>query len=163
MAIHSSTHSLIHEAMNEYLNIAHHCIMTGKPAGGCYGFPAALLLFSIVDTIGSYYRGNANFSVKIDGKDLKVDGDGKKHYRILNSSFYNQNLSLKDIEKVYNYYRCLLVHNSALPPNHFLNIGNPTDSLFPRDSNDKIRCVNLVPFTISAFLPFQVFFQLHQI
>lgn len=37
MALHNSTHSLIHEALIEYLAIAEHCISTGKPTGGCYG------------------------------------------------------------------------------------------------------------------------------
>lgn len=146
MVRHSSPTSLIQEAMSEYLDIAHHCIMNGKPTGGCFGFPAALLLFSVVDAIGSYYRGNNSFVVTIDGKSKSIDGDGNKHYRILNSpNYYKMALSEKDIERVYN-YRCLLVHNAALLPNHFLAIGKQTDPVFSRENNSNIKGVNLIPF-----------------
>ena len=83
MAIHNSTHSLIHEALTEYLAIAEHCITTGKPTGGCYGFPTALLCFTIVDAIGSFYHGNTSFTINIDQKARTIDGDGFKHYFIL--------------------------------------------------------------------------------
>jgi len=147
MALHSSTTSLIREAMSEYLDIAHHCITNGKPTGGCFGFPATLLLFCIVDAIGSYYRGNSSFVVMIDGKSKSIDGDGSKHYRILNSPcYYKMDLSEKDIKRVYNHYRCLLSHNAALPMNHALRIGKHTDPVFFRDNNSNISGVNLIPF-----------------
>jgi hypothetical protein len=159
LAIHSSSTSLIQEAMTEYLDIAHHCITSGKPSGGCFGFPAALLLFSIVDAIGSYYRGNSTFMVLVDGKSKSVDGDGSKHYRVLNSpNYYKMSLSEKDIERVYAYYRCLLAHNAAIPTDHFLSIGKQTDPLFFRGHGGKIVGVNLVPFynasvqAVSTFL-----------
>ncbi len=147
MAIHSSTHSLIQEAMTEYLAIAEHCIMTGKPTGGCYGFPTALLLFSIVDAIGSFYRGNTSFTIIVDGKKRTIKGTAFQHYFILNSDYYGQALSEKDIQRLYDYYRCLLVHNAALAPEHVLDIGNPTDPPFAkRPGSGHIDYVNLRPF-----------------
>jgi hypothetical protein len=128
MAIHNSTHSLIHEALTEYLAIAEYCISTAKPTGGCYGFPTALLCFTIVDAIGSFYRGNTSFTINIDKKTRTIDGDGFKHYFILNSDYYGQSLSEKDIKRLYEYYRCLLVHNAALAPNYILDIGKETEA-----------------------------------
>ena len=146
MAIHSSTHSLIHEALTEYLAIAEHCITTGKPTGGCYGFPTALLCFTIVDAIGSFYRGNTSRTINIDEKTRTIDGDGFKHYFILNSDYYHQSLSEKDIKRLYEYYRCLLVHNAALAPNCVLDIGKETDSPFTKHTSPHIDYVNLRPF-----------------
>jgi len=137
---------LIHEALTEYLAIAEHCISTGKPTGGCYGFPTALLCFTIVDAIGSFYRGNTSFAINIDAKTRTINGDGFKHYYILNSDYYGQSLSEKDIKRLYEYYRCLLVHNAALAPNCILNIGKETDSPFTRHASKFIDCVNLRPF-----------------
>jgi hypothetical protein len=146
MAIHNSTHSLIHEALTEYLAIAEHCITTGKPTGGCYGFPTALLCFTTVDAIGSFYRGNTSFTINIDKKTRMIDGDGFKHYFILNSDYYGQSLSEKDIKRLYEYYRCLLVHNAALAPNCILDIGKKTDPPFARHTSQHIDHVNLRPF-----------------
>ena len=136
MAIHNSTHSLIEEAITEYLTIANYCLMTAKPTGGCYGFPTALLLFSIVDAIGSFYRGNGSFIIKVDGKNETIK-NADQHYFILNSDYYSQNLSEKNIKKLYEYYRCLLVHNAALAPGHFLSIGKLTDVPFAKQANSK--------------------------
>lgn len=146
MAIHTSTHNLIHEALTEYLAIAEHCISTGKPTGGCYGFPTALLCFTIADAIGSFYRGNTSFTINIDKKTRTIDGDGFKHYFILNSDYYGQSLSEKEIKSLYEYYRCLLVHNAALAPNCVLDIGKETDPPFRRHTSQRIDHVNLRPF-----------------
>jgi hypothetical protein len=147
MAIHNSTHSLVEEALTEYLAIAEHCITTGKPTGGCYGFPTALLLFSIVDAIGSFYRGNNSFTIAVDQKKRTINGTGFQHYFVLNSEYYSQALTEKDIQRLYDYYRCLLVHNAALAPAHFLDIGHPTDPLFAkRPGSSHIDYVNLRPF-----------------
>jgi hypothetical protein len=147
MAIHSTIAELVQSAMKEYLDIAHYCIMTGKPTGGCFGFPAATLLLIIVDTIGSYYRGNTVFKIPIDGKDKTIDGNGNKHYRILNSQkYYNQRLSNDDIKRIYEYYRCLMTHNAAIPFGQWLEIGDPDDEVFVRNNQNQINRLRLVPF-----------------
>ena len=146
MPIYTSTHSLIHEALTEYLAIAEHCISTGKPTGGCYGFPTALLCFITVDAIGSFHRGDKSFTITIDQKTRTIDGDGFKHYFILNSDYYSQSLSEKDITRLYQYYRCLLVHNAALAPNCGLGIGKHADPPFTRRTSPCINHVNLRPF-----------------
>src|SRR6266850_2643450 len=146
MAIHISTPSLIHEALSEYVAIAEHCITTGKPTGGCYGFPTALLCFTIVDTIGSFYYGDRSFTINIDQKTRTIDGNRFKHYFILNSDYYGQSLREKDIKRLYEYYRCLLVHNAALAPNCALDIGKETDPPFAVHTSQHIDHVNLRPF-----------------
>jgi hypothetical protein len=147
MAIHGSSHSLIKEAMIEYLAIAEHCIITAKPTGGCYGYPTALILFAIVDAIGSFYRGNTSFTISVDGKKKTIKNTGSQHYFILNSDYYGQSLSDQDIKRLFNYYRCLLTHNASLAPNHSLVIGNPTDPPFrKRPGSNHIDIVNLRPF-----------------
>lgn len=146
MAIHNTTHGLIHEALTEYLAIAEHCLSTGKPTGGCYGYPSALLLFSIVDAIGSFYRGNKSFTIVADQKKKTINGVDS-HYLILTSDYYGQSLTEKDIQRLYEYYRCLLVHNAALAPEHFLAIGDPTDLPFVKRPGSKhVDYVNLRPF-----------------
>jgi len=147
MAIHNSTYSLIQEALTEYLAIAEHCITTGKPAGGCYGYPTALLLFSIVDAIGSFHRKDDSFTIEVGQKKKTIKGTGFQHYYILNSDYYRQVLTEKDIKRLYEYYRCLLVHNAALVPMHFLAIGHPTDPPFAKlHGSAHIDHVNLRSF-----------------
>jgi hypothetical protein len=53
----------LRESLPEYVEIARVAIGRSKPgfsASSCYGYPAAALLFSVADSIGSYYRGNLN-------------------------------------------------------------------------------------------------------
>lgn len=80
--------------------------------GGVLGFSATLLLFSIVDTIGSYYD---NFEVPCDGKKLKIKPDKvKSHFYILNSHLFNLNLSEVDFEQIFSAIRNKLSHNSLI-------------------------------------------------
>jgi len=54
MAIHTDLPSMSQEAIEEYLAIAHYCVTTAKANGGVYGYPAVLLLFSIVDALSNH-------------------------------------------------------------------------------------------------------------
>ena len=74
MAIHPNTQSMLYESLPEMLLVAKYCIEFRKdtsiwPAPGCYGYPAALILLSIVDSIGSYVE---NGNVENHFKILKV-------------------------------------------------------------------------------------------
>ena len=126
--------------------IAEHCITTGKPAGGCYGFPTALLCFTIADVIGSFHRADKLFLISIDKKTRTIDGCGFKHYFILNSDYYGQSLEERDIKRLYEYYRCPLAHNAALAPDCALDIGKETDPPFTSRTSKHIDHVNLRPF-----------------
>jgi hypothetical protein len=46
--------SMSREAIEEYLDVSYYCVTTRKPEGGAYGYPAILLLFSVIDALGGY-------------------------------------------------------------------------------------------------------------
>lgn len=153
MAIHPNITSMLNESLVEMLLVAEHCVTFRKdPAlwgsGGCFGYPAAILLFSIVDVIGSYHRGNINVEINVDGKMTSIKADGAEHFYILNSKYYEQELGGKFIRQLYTNYRSLLVHNASLPVNHFLGIGTHTDMPFTLVPFGGAQCpfINLAPF-----------------
>jgi hypothetical protein len=78
------------------------------------------MLFCIADTIGSFHRGDNNFSVIIDGKPVAIRQQGFQHFYVLNSEYYRQSLSGATIKRLYGNFRDLLVHNAALAPEHVL-------------------------------------------
>jgi hypothetical protein len=63
MAIHPTSASMLKESLPEFLEVANYCADHRKTEekwgefkkGGCLGYPGAVILFSIIDSIGSYY------------------------------------------------------------------------------------------------------------
>ena len=146
MAVHSNKEDQIAEALSEYIQVAGYCIETNKGNGGCFGYPAAAMLFICIDAIGSYHRGKDGYSVRIEGRDLKIDGGASKHYRILaDEGYFGLKLSLKQIEKLYDQYRCLLLHNAALKRGNVLAIGTENDPPFLFGDDGNVKWINLVP------------------
>ncbi len=148
MAIHKDTSSMLRESLQEYLKVAEYCIQFRKDPkewgeGGCYGYPAAVMLFCILDTIGSYHHGRKEFKVQIDGKEKSINNDGYQFFFVLNSPYYNQSLSEVYIKKLYDNYRCLLMHNGAMAFDHFLLSDPSIPQPFPI-RNDGVRKVPLV-------------------
>jgi hypothetical protein len=134
MAIHPDLKSLIRESLMEYLHVAEYCVSFRKDSawgleqdGGCLGCPAAVMLFGIVDTIGSFHRNKPDFKITIGGKSVGIKGDGFKHFFILNSMFYEQTLNERTIKLLYDNFRSLLVHNASLAPSSVL-LNNPDES-----------------------------------
>ncbi len=143
MAIHNSTVNLLRESLQEYLEVAEYCVTYRKDnnwgpsqTGGCLGYPAATLMFSIADTMGSYHREKKDFEIIVDNIKRPIKKDGYHHFFIFNSQFYELNLSERIIKKLYENYRNLLLHNAALAKDHFLFIGNTEDHPF-RIANGK--------------------------
>ena len=141
MAIHLNTESMLHESLPEMLSVAKYCIEFRKnssawPDSGCYGYPAALILLSVADSIGSYVeRGNV-----------------KNHFNILNNAEY-YNLGLDDIslKVVHDYYRNPLAHNSALAPNIKLAIGKSNEKVIEKiDSKYHLKLVPLYKLSLVA-------------
>lgn len=98
MALHNSISSQLKESLREYLLVAEYCIKFRKNDGGCLGYPAAILLLNIVDSIGSYIH----------------DGKTRDHFDILNNvNYYNLGLSKDNIRLIYEHHRCLLEHNAT--------------------------------------------------
>ncbi len=155
MAIHKDISSMLRESIQEYLKVAEYCVQFKKDpkewgSGGCYGMPAAVMLFCILDAIGSYYHGRKEFKILIDGEEKSIDKDGYKFFFILNSHYYNQGLSEDKIRKLYDNYRSLLIHNGTMAFDHFL-ISESYNSLpFPiRKIGDReVPLVNLYSFLI---------------
>jgi hypothetical protein len=136
---------MLQESLVEMTLVAKYCLEFRKDirtwgAPGCYGYPAAILLFSIADSIGSYVIG----------------GRTKKHFNILkHKEYYNLTLSDKKIDVIYKKFRCLLTHNTALPEGAQLSLGKKTDPVF-QIINSNVR-LNLIPFyykTVNAGLKF---------
>lgn len=122
MALHSTTASMLKESLDEALEAAKYCIDYKKSdprwgqynTGECLGYPAGILLFCIVDTIGSYYRKNTQFRVEVDLKMEMINSEGWEHFKILNSKYFNQNLSKVFLKELYNKFRSRLTHNLAM-------------------------------------------------
>lgn len=136
MAIHSSIPSMVRESLVETFLVSEYCIKFQKDpniwkSNGCYGYPASKLLFSIVDTIGSYVIGI----------------NPRKHFDILSHpDYYNLELDEKSIKIIYENYRSTLEHNSAMPLNHILDIGNENDKVF--EIVNGCPRINLISFLI---------------
>ncbi len=122
-------------------------IWSSDEAGGCLGYPAAVLLFCIVDAIGSYLKNNTSLDIVINKKSEIIDGTDN-HFRVLNSKYFSQNLSGEHICNIYQ-YRNNLVHNLAMPEQYILQVGKENEPAFPFQSRKKggrFPFVNLLPF-----------------
>ena len=121
------------------LFVAKYCIEFRKDsklwnAPGCYGYPAALILLSLIDSIGSYIIG----------------GNVKNHFKILNDPTYF-NLALDDefIDVIYNHYRNTLSHNTVITPKVRLEIGHKNKPVIQRADDGKF-VLNLIPLYIAV-------------
>lgn len=98
-----------------------------KNNDGILGFPSCMLLFCIVDTIGGYFEDNPHFKINIKGisEPQSISRENSSHFYILNSKFFNLNLSKGDIIRLYE-CRSSLLHNSVL-----------TDGIILRETNKR--------------------------
>lgn len=84
-------------------------------AFGILGYPAAILMFSIVDTIGSHFRKSKSQPLMIVGNgSVKISCSGDQHFYILNSEYFNLELKKDDIKAFYKIGRNALTHNSLI-------------------------------------------------
>lgn len=125
MAIHPDIKSLLYESLPEMLLAAKYCIEFRKDeklwnTSGCYGFPAALLLLSIADSIGSYVE----------------QGSVENHFNILNNNeYYGLDFNKKELRLFYDSFRNKLSHNSLIPPKVGLLLGGVDDPVLISDDN----------------------------
>ena len=156
MAMKDNIKEMLKESFPEMLFAAKACIDFRKTdkvwepndGNGCLGYPSSIILFCIVDAIGSYCRDNDSLEIMIGTSKEKIK-NSEEHFYILNSKYYNQNLSLEHIKTIYGEYRSHLVHNLAMPGQHILNIGNESDKVFDLKSKKqggKFPFINLKPF-----------------
>jgi hypothetical protein len=114
MAVHQTLTSMLRESLPEYVAASRLLLDARKPDGGCLGYPAAVLLFAIVDAIGSYHEGS-NEIFLVDGQNLKIKGTST-HIRILNGPLFDLHLTKPQLELVYDAGRCFLAHNALVAP-----------------------------------------------
>jgi hypothetical protein len=98
MAIHSDVNSLTIEAIEEYLDIARLCITNRKQDGGIYGCPATVLLFSVINAIGT--------------SQLACN----EPFRVLKEKPFSCPLNDRQIKQLEQWYRNLLTHNGMIAP-----------------------------------------------
>jgi hypothetical protein len=156
MAIHAEKVELVKEALHEMVHIAEYGVkykksetnLWGKNAtGGILGYPVAVILFSIIDCIGSVFSGDNNFKIKIDGNEKTIT-NATHHIYILNSKYFNCDLSQIDLENIYYHVRCTLTHNLLMPEGYILDIGYNEALPFKiaiNELDNRIYIINLVP------------------
>lgn len=122
---HKTPASMLIESLDEQLYTVEFCLQYWKNdremwpephSSGVLGMPAAILLFSIVDAIGGYFKGNRNIMLKIpiDGKMQPIRGASYRHFYILNSDYFGLCLTDKEIKQFYDFGRSRLMHNGVL-------------------------------------------------
>jgi hypothetical protein len=140
------------EALKENIQAIEFCLNFDKSLnpiinpniGGCLGYPAMILICSVFDTVGSFFRG-ANTELLVDGANKKIE-TVNDHFLILNHShLFNLKLNGATIYDFYSTYRSKLTHNNALPPNNFLKADKNDPNIFNLNNEKEITCINIIP------------------
>ncbi|MBO4597007.1 MAG: hypothetical protein J5676_03900 [Bacteroidaceae bacterium] len=139
------------DTISEYLRIADYCINTPKKEeDSCYGMPAFLLLSSVIDIIGTFYR-NSSFE-PITGYDVKNNklGNAKDHFKQFYNLFLSPNLSQTStldeknfIDFFYQFARCRATHNGVLAPRVRIMKSDKCNNFIEMDSNRRDMCIQL--------------------
>jgi hypothetical protein len=131
MAIHHEKVGLLKESLLEMLHIAEYAVTYRKTnkakwaenaTGGILGYPAVVVLFSIIDCLGSVFASDSKFTVPVEGRNRPIKR-ASQHIYILNSKYFNLDLSQVDLDNIYKNVRSTLTHNSLLPEGYFLQTG----------------------------------------
>lgn len=112
------------EAIEEYLAIANYCVTSRKANGGVYGYPALLLLFSVVDALSNYA--------------------GHPEHSFLAMKDVFPLLSDKQIKALANWYRHLPAHQAIIMPGTKLTIDDSGDAI-ELNSEDEPTHIRLKP------------------
>ena len=139
MAQHDTIESMQKEALQEMLEVAEYCIDFDKSKDdrwknyiGCYGYPGAIMLLSIVDSLGCIIEGGGD--------------DVGKHFEILNNkNWYNFSFSPQELELIEKAYRNKLFHNAHIRSDVILDIGKSTSKILELNESGKY-ILNLRPF-----------------
>ncbi|MGH9562694.1 MAG: hypothetical protein ACRD3S_14680 [Terracidiphilus sp.] len=134
MTIHPNVNGLTIEAIEEYLDIAKFCISSKKQDGGIYGYPATLLLFSVINAIGESQTA------------------GNEPFRVLKEKPFGCQLNDRQIKKLEQWYRNLLTHNGMIAPGACLSPEDRGDPFkFDRDEPVMIRVKPLYTLVRNAW------------
>ncbi|MBI3249050.1 MAG: hypothetical protein HYZ50_21310 [Deltaproteobacteria bacterium] len=155
MAIHRKKEELAKESIYEMLHVAEYAVTHRKTdkaqwgdnaTGGILGYPATVILFSITDCLGSYFANDPNFTVNVDGKEWKIK-QASQHIYILNSKYFNLDLSRIDLDNIYKNVRSVLIHNSLLPEGYLLQVGENEELPFNiavNEFDNRIYFINVI-------------------
>jgi len=87
-------------SLREILDITSVCLEKSNGPDNVYGYPAAILLMTFINALG---------------KDQLLCGKDRDSFKILsNKEYYGYDLSITQIDKIYSYFRCGLIHNGRL-------------------------------------------------
>ena len=136
MAVHDGLPGVFKEAVEDYLTAAKLCIEYQKEDLGILGYPAALILFCLVDAMG----GNLKREEK---HKLRYKGD----FQMFCHPALGLNLSdpREQIPKLANWYRNKLAHGALLAPNTLLR-GEENSEPFSFLQSGEPTAVFLKPF-----------------
>jgi hypothetical protein len=155
MAIHHEKVGLLEESLLEMLHVAEYTVTYRKTdkakwadnaTGGILGYPAVVVLFSIIDCLGSVFAGDSKFTVPVDGKNKPIK-KASQHIYILNSKYFNLDLSQIDLDNIYKNVRSTLTHNSLLPEGYILQTGENENLPFNvaiNELNKRIYFINVI-------------------
>ena len=152
MAIKDNAIGLVKESLHEMIHVAEYSInyikedpkIWGEDAtGGILGWPSSLILFSVIDCIGSMFKNHKSFKVSIDGKPTKIKTTNQ-HIYILNSKYFNLNLARIDLKNIHDNVRSPITHNSVLPVGYMLAIGNESVPPFKIGIQDTGRRIYII-------------------
>lgn len=151
MAIHDNQEGQQREAILELLITIKYCLDFEKKGSdkfwneeGCLGYSAFILLCTVIDTIGSFYRGT-DVEIPFGSEKRKIEENKAwQHFYILNHpDYFDLNLKENTIKDFYGAYRSRVVHNSSLPQGNFLiNDKKSLDCFYLNEKGDVLK-VNL--------------------
>jgi hypothetical protein len=123
VAISDDELSMARGSLPEYIVLAE----LGVARGGV-GCPTAMVLFALVDAIGSFHREHPTFTVKVGKQDLGIPHQND-HMRILNAPYFGDpsglDLNAEQISRLYKLGRSPLTHNAVVAAGCLLVEGSP--------------------------------------
>lgn len=143
------------EALSEAIFAISYCLSfdkklssdwTKQSQNGCLGYPALILISSVIDTIGSFFRGS-EIEISFGNGEKRRITDPSSHFYILNhEKLFNLQINHpKTIFDFYSAYRSKITHNSSLPPNNLIKNDKDDPKIFELNSKNEILMVNLFP------------------
>ena len=144
MALFSNYQDFAFRSMQESLEMAEMCLKTEKKegSGAYYGMAAFILIASVMDTIGTFYR-NGSFQAmtikdvmeKKGGKNSLLGGTNK-HFERYYELFLSGTIKKTPFMGVfYPYARCRATHNSVLGPKiEITTDSTPNKKIFSRQN-----------------------------
>lgn len=124
--------------IEENLKIAEYAMNTFKSpnSDSCYGMSAFVLMASVIDIIGTFYRkGHFEFITSEAVKETDKLGTCKDHFKYFFKKFIPGIYSDDEISFFYKYARCKATHNGVLGINVCITILDSPDEYFFKNSD----------------------------